>query len=162
MAATPWHLQNSTTLDITVEDGTGGTTYAIAGVTEATAMLGQSVVSLFTGDSVKREDSYKEEVVPELEVTQAKWDPDIINKVLVKDNDGTTLSGTALEDTSQINDVSFTGTFTNSGGTTEVSLEMEGLTTEEWPIFDLSTGDYGEWSISFEADDITTYDVTQL
>jgi len=160
MAATPWHLQNSTTLDINVEDGSGsGTDYAIAGVTEATVMLSRSIVELFTGDSVKREDKYQEEVQPELEVTQAKWDPDVINKVLIKDNDATTLSGTALEDRSEVNDISFSGTFNDSGNNNSVTIELSGLTTEEWPIFDLSTGDYGEWSISFVADDIDTYTV---
>jgi len=99
-------------------------------------------------------------VQPELEVTQAKWDPDVIDKVLIKDNGGTTLSGTALEDRSEVNDISFSGTFNDSGGNNSVTIELSGLTTEEWPIFDLSTGDYGEWSISFVADDIDTYSVS--
>ena len=151
MPEVPYKLQNSTTLTWTI----GGTDYPVAGVSEATVMLTQSIVELFTGDSVKREDKYKEQVQPEGEVTVRKWDHEIITEVL-----GTPSTGTALEDTAEVPDVKLEGTFTASGSDREITLSLVGGSTEEWPIFDLSLGDYGEWSLSLTFDDIETFTVT--
>lgn len=151
MPEVPYRLQNSTALTWTI----GGTEYPVAGVSEATVTLSQSIVELFTGDSVKREDKYQEQVQPEAEVTVRKWDHEIINTVL-----GTPGTGTALEDTAVVPDVILEGTFQASGSDREITIKLSGGSTEEWPIFDLSLGDYGEWSLSLTFDDIETFTVT--
>ena len=150
MSEQPFRLQNSSTLEWDID----GTTYPVAGVSDATINLSQTIVELFTGDSVKREDKYQEEVQPQGEVTVRKWDPEIVSAVL-----GDPGTGTALEDTAEVPEVSLEGTFTSSGGDLDVSITLEGGTTEDWPIFDLSLGDYGEWTLDFTFDDISNYEV---
>jgi hypothetical protein len=145
-----FHLQNSTTLQLDV----GGTARAIAGVSDATVMLTQSVVELETGDSVLRQDSYKESVRPEAEITVRKWNHDLLNSIL-----GSPAGSNAIEDTADIPPVSFNGTFEAADNPRTVTLNLVGGTTEEWPIFDLSMGDYGEWNLSLTFDNIETYTV---
>ena len=151
MPEVPYRLQNSTTLTWTID----GTDYPVAGVSEATINISQSIVELETGDSVKREDKYKESVRIEGDVTVRKWDHEIITEVL-----GSPDSATALEDTADVPDVDLEGTFQAANDDREITLKAVGGSTEEWPIFDLSLGDYGEWNLSLTFDDLETFTVT--
>ena len=142
-----FHIQNATTLSWDID----GTEYPVAGISDATVTLSQNVVELYTGDSTTREDKYAEEKTPEADVTVRKWDHEIITQVL---------DGGSIDDTSEIPDISIDGTFEAATSDRTVSLKLVGGSTEEWPIFDLSLGDYGEWQLSLTFDDIETFEVT--
>ena len=150
MSTTPvWHLQNTSTLSWTID----GTEFPVAGVQDASVALTQNVVELFTGDSTTREASYSEEKVPEVEITVSRWNHELLESAVM---DGTG----SLDDTSEIPPTSFEGTFEDGeGGDRTVTLALEGGTTDEWPFFDLSTGDYGEWTLTMRFDDFTQFSI---
>ncbi len=151
MTERPFHLQNSTTLDWTVN----GTSYPVAGVTEATVSISSSIVELETGDSVKREDHYHHSIRFPVTVTTRKWDPTIITELA-----GSPDSGTAWEDRTDLPPFSLSGTFESAGGDLEVSIEVVDIPVpEDMPIFDLATEEYGEWTIESDGGDLATFDV---
>ena len=150
MSETPvYHLQNTTTLELTVD----GTQFPLAGVQEATITLTQNIVELFTGDQTTRDAKYAEEKVPELTLTVSRWNHELLEDAI--------LDGGSIDDSSEIRPLSLSGTFEagEPDSDREVSLEIVGLTTEEWPIFALDTGDYGEWSMDMRGDDFTQFDI---
>lgn len=147
MPENAYRLQNATTLNWTI----GGTEYPVAGVSEATIAIQQSVVELYTGDSVTREDSYQEQQTINGEITVRKWDHEIINQIL---------DTGSLDDTAAIPEITLDGTFDAADGDREISVDLVGGTTEEWPVFDLGLGDYGEWTLDVTFDDFNTFEVT--
>ena len=147
MPAEAYHIQNKTALNWNID----GTEYPVAGVSDVTVTLNQSIVELYTGDSVKREDKYAEEKTVEADITVRKWDHELIEAIL---------DTSSIDDTSEVPSATLDGTFTAATSDREVSLELTGGSTEEWPIFDLSLGDYGEWELSMTFDDIETFEVT--
>ena len=150
MSTPAYHLQNTSTLEWNID----GTEFPVAGIQDATITLTQSVVELFTGDQTTREASYAEEKVPEVELTVSRWNHELLETAVL---DGTG----SIDDTSEIPPTTFSGTFEDGeGGDRTVALELEGGTTEEWPFFDLSTGDYGEWSMTMRFDDFTQFEIT--
>ena len=148
MAEEAFHLQNATTLNWTI----GGTSYPVAGISDATITLSQGIVELYTGDSTTREDKYAEEKTFEADITVRKWDHELIGTEI--------LDGESINDSSEIPDTTLEGTFESAQSDREVTIELVGGSTEEWPIFDLSLGDYGEWQLSMTFDDIETFEVT--
>jgi hypothetical protein len=152
MAENAFHLQNSTTLDWDID----GTAYPVAGVTEATFSISSSVVELETGDSVLRQDHYHEGVRFPVTITARKWDHEIINEVL-----GTPSSG-AFEDRSALPRFSITGTFETADDTDSKTVDI-GVSDipvpEDLPIFDLSMGEYGEWTIESDGGTLDTFTI---
>ena len=152
MSTTPvYHLQQTSTLEWTID----GTDFPVAGIQDASVTLTQNIVELFTGDQSTREASYAEEKVPEVELTVSRWNHELLETSVL---DGTG----SIDDTSEIPPTTFSGTFEAADRDSDrtVSLELEGGTTEEWPFFDLSTGDYGEWSMTMRFDDFTQFEIT--
>ena len=151
MPERPFHLQNSTTLDWTIN----GTSYPVAGVTEATVSISSSIVELETGDSTKREDHYHHSFRFPVTITTRKWDPGIISEIA-----GTPDSGTAWEDRPDLPPFSLSGTFVSANGDLEVSVEVVDIPVpEDMPIVELSMGEYGEWTIESDGGDLATFDV---
>jgi len=150
MTSDPYRLQNATTLTWTID----GTDYPVAGVSEATVSISSSIVELETGDSVLREDHYHESVRFPVTITTRKWDPEIINAVLGSPSDG------AFEDRPDLPPFSLSGTFNAVGGSDRsVTLTVDDIPVpEDLPLFDLSMGEYGEWTI--ESDGGTLSDFT--
>ena len=145
-----WHLQNTSTLEFEAD----GETFPVAGIQDATITLTQNVVELFTGDSTTREASYAEEKVPEAEVTVSRWDHEFLEQMVLDDTG-------SIDDVSEIPPLSFSGTIDDGeGGDREVAMELVGGTIEEWPFFDLSTGDYGEFSLTIRFDDFEQFEIT--
>ena len=152
MPEDPYRLQNSTTLDWTIN----GTTYPVAGVSEATVSISSSIVELETGDSVLREEHYHEGVRFPVAITVRKWDPEIVNEVL-----GTPSSG-AFEDRPDLPPFSISGTFEAAGGSDRsVSIGVSDIPVpEDFPLFDLSLGDYGEWTIESDGGTLDDFTIT--
>lgn len=153
MAANAYRLQNSTTLEWEID----GTSYPVAGVTEATVSISSSIVELETGDSVLREDHYHESVRFPVSITARKWDHDIISTVL-----GTPSTG-AFEDTADLPPFTLTGTFetADSSDSKTVSITVSDIPVpEDLPIFDLSMGEYGEWTIESDGGSLDDFTVT--
>ena len=146
MPAEAYHIQNKTALNWNID----GTEYPVAGVSDVTVTLNQSIVELYTGDSVKREDKYAEEKTVEADITVRKWDHELIEAIL---------DTGSIDDTSEVPSATLDGTFTAATSDREVSLELTGGSTEEWPFFDLSMGDYGEWELSMVFDDVSTFTI---
>ena len=146
MPAEAYHIQNKTALNWNID----GTEYPVAGVSDVTVTLNQSIVELYTGDSVTREDKYAEEKTVEADITVRKWDHELIEAIL---------DAESINDSSEVPDTTLEGTFESAQSDREVTIELVGGSTEEWPIFDLSLGDYGEWPLSMTFDDINTFTV---
>ena len=152
MPEDPYRLQNSTTLDWTID----GTDFPVAGVSEATVSISSSIVELETGDSVLREDHYHEGVRFPVAITVRKWDPEIVTEVL-----GSPSSG-AFEDRADLPPFSLSGTFEAAGGSNRtVSIGVSDIPVpEDFPIFDLSLGDYGEWTIESDGGTLDEFTIT--
>jgi len=151
MPEDPYRLQSSTTLDWTIN----GTTYPVAGVSEATVSISSSLVELETGDSVLREGHYHESVRFPVSVTVRRWDPEIVNEVLGAPNSG------AFEDRSALPAFSLTGTFEASQSNRTVSVSVSDIPVpEDFPIFDLSLGEYGEWTIESDGGSLDDFTIT--
>ena len=147
MTAQEYRLQNATALTWNID----GVEYPVAGVSGATIAINQNIVELFTGDSVNRENKYREERTVQGEITVRKWDHDIIDQALMG-TDG-------LEDEADVPDAELEGTFDSAATDRTVTIKLVGGSTEEWPIFDLDLGDYGEWTLDMTFDDMETFDV---
>jgi len=151
MAANAYRLQNSTTLEWEID----GETYPVAGVTEATVSISSSIVELETGDSVLREDHYHESVRFPVSITARKWDHEIVEEVLGSPNTG------AFEDKADLPPFSFDGTFEAADESGKsVSLAVSDIPVpEDLPIFDLSLGEYGEWTIESDGGSLDTFTI---
>lgn len=151
MSANAYRLQNSTTLEWEID----GETFPVAGVTEATVSISSSIVELETGDSVLREDHYHESVRFPVAITARKWDHEIIEEVLGSPNTG------AFEDRADLPPFSFDGTFEAADESGEsVSLAVSDIPVpEDLPIFDLSLGEYGEWTIESDGGSLDTFTI---
>jgi len=151
MTANAYRLQNSTTLEWEID----GETYPVAGVTEATVSISSSIVELETGDSVLREDHYHESVRFPVSITARKWDHEIVEEVLGTPNTG------AFEDKADLPPFSFDGTFEAADESGKsVTLAVSDIPVpEDLPIFDLSLGEYGEWTIESDGGSLDTFTI---
>ena len=151
MSANAYRLQNSTTLEWEID----GETYPVAGVTEATVSISSSIVELETGDSVLREDHYHESVRFPVSITARKWDHEIVEEVLGTPNTG------AFEDKADLPPFSFDGTFEAADESGKsVTLAVSDIPVpEDLPIFDLSLGEYGEWTIESDGGSLDTFTI---
>jgi len=152
MSSDPYRLQNSTTLNWTID----GTDYPVAGVSEATISISSSIVELETGDSVLREEHYHEGVRFPVSITARKFDPEVVNAVLGSPTNG------AFEDRPDLPPFSLSGTFEAAGGSDRtVSIAVSDIPVpEDFPLFDLSLGDYGEWTIESDGGSLDDFTIT--
>lgn len=150
MPSDPYRLQNATTLTWEID----GTEYPVAGVSEATVSISSSIVELETGDSVLREDFYHESVRFPVSITARKWDHEIVNAVLGSATDG------AFEDRPNLPPFSLSGTFEAVGSDRSVTLTVDDIPVpEDLPLFDLSMGEYGEWTIESDGGTLSEFTI---
>ena len=151
MAEHAFRLQDSTTLDWTID----GTDYPVAGVTEATVSIGSSIVELETGDSVERQSHYHESVRFPVSITTREFDHEIVNEVLGSPSDG------AFEDRAELPPFSIEGTFEADRADRTVTVGVSDIPVpEDFPIFELSMGEYGEWTLESDGGTLDTFEIT--
>jgi len=156
MAQDAFHLQNTTTLDLEIE----GETYAVAAVQSVTLSVSSEITELNSGDSVFREAHYHSNIRFPVNISQARFDHDILTEAF-----GTPAAGSnqVMEDRSQLPELKLDGTFNGGerGSTKVVELTIENIPfPESFPIFDLSTDEYGTFDIEAEAATLSKFDVT--
>jgi len=152
MAAEPFRLQNATTLDWTIN----GTTYPVAGVTEANLSITSDITELETGDSVFRQEHYHSSVRFPVSVTARKFDHDIISDIL-----GTPSSG-AFEDRSDLPPFELEGTFDSAerGSSKSITAKVVDIPVpEELPIIQASMDEYVEWTIESDGATLQTFTI---
>jgi hypothetical protein len=156
MAQDAFHLQNTTTLDLEIE----GETYAVAAVQSVTLSVSSSITELESGDSVFREAHYHSSVRFPVSISQARFDHEILTEAFGTPSAG---SSQVMEDRSQLPTLKLDGTFNGGerGSTKVVEITIEDIPfPESFPIFDLTTGEYGNFDIEADAATLSKFDVT--
>lgn len=137
-------------LDVTRADGTA---VALAGLTEVTIVPSVSIEQLYTGDTIKIEEQMQHGFEVGVDLTVRKWDEDMAQEWL----GGEGASATSMADTSQPQKFTITGTLWNIGGTKQLTVEVTGVTFEEFPLADLQMGEFQEISLSGTGEDISQF-----
>jgi hypothetical protein len=156
MSQDAFHLQNTTTLDWTIN----GTTFAVAAVQNVTVSISSSIVELESGDSIFREAHYHESMRFPVSISQARFDHDIVTEVFGTPATGAT---SVIEDRSELPELSLSGTFNGGerGSTKVVELTVDNIPfPESFPIFDLTTSEYGTFDIEADGATLSKFDVT--
>lgn len=137
-------------LDVTRDDGTD---VSIAGITEVTITPSVSIEQLYTGDSIKIEEQMQHSFEVGVDITVRTWDEAMAQEWLGGDG----ASATSMADTSKPQKFTVTGVLNNIGGTKELTVEVTGVTFEEFPLADLQMGEFQEISLSGTGEDIPQF-----
>jgi hypothetical protein len=156
MANDAFHLQNTTTLDWTIN----GTDYAVAAAQDVAVSISTSRVDLSSGDSIFRESHYHENMRFPVSISQARFDHGFITEIF---GSPAAANNNVIEDRSQIPPLKLSGDFDagERGSSKTVTLTVEDIAwPEDMPLFDLSTGEYGNWDIESEGATLSEFTVT--
>lgn len=149
-----YQLNDYNTLDLDEEDGSTDT--PVAGIQDVVITPNVSLESLYTGDSGKRADTYQHEFSVNVEIGYAFFDGAVVDEWLDTSGAG---AGTNWNDTSDQTSFKLTGDFRSRDGSTAIDVTVTGINFPEMPIADLSRGEYAQWDLSGEGDDITNFTV---
>ena len=156
MASDAFHLQNTTTLDWSINS----TTYAVAAVQDVTVSISTDRVDLTSGDTIFREAHYHENMRFPVSISQARFDHALIEEICGSPAAG---NNNVIEDRSQIPPLQLSGSFDGGerNSTKSVAITIEDIPwPEEMPLVDLSTGEYGNWDIESEGATLSEFSVT--
>lgn len=159
--ADAFKVDDYTTLDLVETDGSTST--PVAGIQNVTIIPSMSLENLFTADSIKREEVLQHEFVCQVEIGYSLWDVALIKNWL--DGQGGSTS-TSLTDTSDPQKFELTLTLPSvrsnsvlggdvSGDGTDQPVTVKNIVFEEMPLVDASRGEWIQWDLSGEGDDIT-------
>lgn len=148
-----YQLNDYETLDLT--EASGDTATPVAGIQGVTAIPSASLESLYTGDSSKRADTFQHEFNVQVEINYAFFDGAVVEHWL----GGSGSSGGSWTDTSDPQDFEITGDFRSRDGSNALEFTITGINFPEMPILDISRGEYAQWDLSGEGDDVTNFSV---
>ena len=146
MAAEAYWLDSATLNMETAE----ATSVPVAGIQDITVIPAVSVETLYTGDSIKVEEKQQHEFLVNVQIGFSKWDLTLAEEWL----GGEGATGTAMADTSDPQKFTMDGDFTSVGGGTTYNWEVSGITFEEMPIIDGSRGEFIQWDLDGEGEDL--------
>lgn len=148
-------LQDYATLDLVEESADGAT--PVAGIQDVSIIPSESIETFYTADSTKVADKMSHEKVVQVDIGYSFFDGEVVKEWL----GGSGTSATSWEDTSDPQRYEITGTFMSRDGSQQIDATVTGITFEEMPIFDASRGEYAQWDLSGEGEDITNFDVDE-
>lgn len=156
MSTDPYWFSDFATLEL---EKSGGTTDYAAGIKGATIEAEyQTLERLYTADSTQIEAQKQAEAHVPVELNYVKFDPEFAKEWL----GGSGSSATSLTDTSDPQKYKLTGDFDNADGSTQINIEVTGITFPNIPLLDGSQDEFVEWSLSGSGENIPTFDTTQL
>lgn len=146
-------LDDFNTLDLTETDSDSST--PVAGIQSVTVTPEVSIEALYTGDSTKRADKFQHEHVAQVEIGYSFFDGVVVEEWL----GGAGTSAGDWADSSDPQNYEISGDFRSRDGSQSLSFTVEGLVFPSMPIFDAARGEYAQWDLQGEADDITGFSV---
>lgn len=131
-----WGETMTLTAETEAPDGTI-TTVPVAGLQSVSISATGEHTTLYTADSVLRDDVRKGQMEVSVEFEYAKWDAEFVKEWL----NGAAGTSLTIEDTSEVKLFDITGSVTNAGGSV-LEVEIVDAYFEEIDIFDASMGEF--------------------
>lgn len=149
-------LDDWTTLDLTEDDGDTDT--PVAGIQDVTVVGNFSIDRHYTSDSVKIQAQKRHEFQVNVQIGYSNWDVSVAKEWL----GGAGSDNTDVQDTSDPQKYSISGTFESTDHANQLDFTVTGITFEEMPIIDASRGEFVQWDLDGTGEDITGVDVTSV